>query len=160
MSENNKISDKGKILYALSVFTLFAVLLSAGIVAFLLCDETPAIQHIADQHIDSLANGLMTYASISVGFILTEFALLMTFADNPFFKKWHRSGKFQIWQTLNLIALLSSISVLVSSIVMLGWEKLLSVVVGILAINVLSMLSVFVPLIIATANIIKNKTPN
>ena len=160
MGENNKISDKGKILYALSVFTLFAVLLAVGIAAFLLCDETPAIQHIADQHIDSLANGLMTYASISVGFILTEFALLMTFADNPFFKKWHRSGKFQIWQTLNLIALLSSISVLVSSIVMLGWERLLSIVVGILAINVLSMLSVFVPLIIATANIIKNKTPN
>lgn len=160
MSENNNISKSGKLLYAFSIFAIFAVLMAAGIIAFAICDKTPTIQHIADEHIDSLANGLMTYASISVGFILTEFALLMTFADNPFFKTWHKSGKFQIWQTLNLIALLSSVSVLVSSIVMLGWERLLSVVVGILAVNVISMLFVFIPLIVATTNIIKNKALN
>lgn len=157
MNENIKITNSGKLLYFLSTFFIFALLFTVGFGAFEICDQTKTIQHIADEHIDSLANGLMTYASISVGFILTEFALLLTFADNPFFKKWHKSGKFQLWQTLNLVALISSICVLISSIIMLGWEKLLSVVVAILAINVISMIFVFVPLIIATSNIIKNK---
>lgn len=157
MGETVKISDKGKILYFFSSLSLFVFLFAVGVVAFALCDETPAIKHIADRHMDSLANGLMTYASISVGFIPTEFALLMTFAENPCFKKWHKSGKFQVWQTLNLVALLSSICVLVSSIVMLGWETLLSIVVGIVAVNVISMILVFVPLIVATVSIIKSR---
>ncbi len=157
MFSDVKITQKGKVLYGFSAMLLFAVLFIVGGVAYLLCADNPAIRHIADAHVDALANGLMTYASISVGFILSEFALLLTFASNPFFKKWQKSGKFQLWQTLNLTALLSSVGVLVSSLVLLGWEDTLPVIFGILAVNVLSMTLVFVPLLIATSNILRDR---
>lgn len=152
-----KITSKGKLLYSISTLSLFAILFIIGCMAYIVCQDNPSIKHIADMHIDALANGLMTYASISVGFILTEFALLLTFASNPFFKKWQKSGKFQLWQTLNLCALLSSVGVLVSSLVLLGWEETLPIAFGILAVNVFSMTIVFVPLLIATANILRDR---
>ncbi len=153
-----KISARGDILYKVSLLIIFGVLLGAGLTAYLFCMDNPAIGRIADRHIDALANGLMTYASISVGFLLTELALLLTFSSNPFFISWQRSGKFKVWMSLNIIALLSSIGVLVSSFILLGWDGTLPFVMGILAVNALSMLFVFIPLFIVAGEIVGNKS--
>ena len=102
-----------------------------------------------------LSNGLMTYASISVGFILTEFALLLTFSSSAFFANWRRSGKFLLWQAVNLLAVFSSLAVLVSSFVLLGWESTLPFVMGILAVNVVCMVLVFTPLLVVAGRILR-----
>ncbi len=157
MKLSAKISEEGTLLYRVSILIIFGILMVAGFSAFLLCVDNPRIIHIADNHIDALANGLMTYASISVGFLLTELALLLTFSSSPFFVSWQRSGKYKVWISLNSIALFSSIGVLVSSFILLGWESTLPFVMGLLAVNALSMLFVFIPLFIVAGKIMGNK---
>ena len=107
------MTDKGKLFYAAGLVCIVLLLMVSGFAAYILCIDNPAITHIADAHIDSFSNGLMTYASISMGLILTEFALLLTFASSPFFKNWQRTGKFKLWQTVNLFAVFTSLAVLV-----------------------------------------------
>ena len=123
---------------------------------YILCIDNPAITHIADAHIDSFSNGLMTYASISMGLILTEFALLLTFASSPFFKDWQRTGKFKLWQTVNLFAVFTSLAVLVSSFILLGWEHTLPAVLAILAANVVCMAMVFIPLLVVAGSLMRS----
>ncbi len=150
-----KITDKGRVFYAIGMCVLSAIFVLAGVGAYMLCVDNPNIEHIADKHIDALSNGLMTYASISVGFILTEFALLLSFSSSPFFRSWQKSGKFKLWQSVNVFAIFSSIAVLVSSFILLGWDGALPVVVGILAVNALSLAFVFVPLLVVAGNVLR-----
>lgn len=96
LKRKNLITDKGRLFYAVWLTVIIFVLIVSGFAAYILCIDNPAITHIADAHIDSFSNGLMTYASISMGLILTEFALLLTFASSPFFKDWQRTGKFKL----------------------------------------------------------------
>lgn len=86
LKRKNLITDKGRLFYAVWLTVIIFVLIVSGFAAYILCIDNPAITHIADAHIDSFSNGLMTYASISMGLILTEFALLLTFASSPFLR--------------------------------------------------------------------------
>lgn len=149
------MTDKGKLFYAAGLVCIVLLLMVSGFAAYILCIDNPAITHIADAHIDSFSNGLMTYASISMGLILTEFALLLTFASSPFFKNWQRTGKFKLWQTVNLFAVFTSLAVLVSSFVLLGWEGTLPAVLAILAMNVVSMAMVFIPLLMVAGHLMR-----
>lgn len=153
LKKDSLITDKGKLFYAAWLAAIIVILAISGGSAYVLCMDNPAITHIADAHIDSFSNGLMTYASISMGLILTEFALLLTFASSPFFKNWQRTGKFKLWQTVNLFAVFTSLAVLVSSFVLLGWEHTLPTVLAILAVNVVCMAMVFIPLLVVAGSL-------
>lgn len=156
LKRKNLITDKGRLFYAVWLTVIIFVLIVSGFAAYILCIDNPAITHIADAHIDSFSNGLMTYASISMGLILTEFALLLTFASSPFFKDWQRTGKFKLWQTVNLFAVFTSLAVLVSSFILLGWEHTLPAVLAILAANVVCMAMVFIPLLVVAGSLMRS----
>ena len=156
LKRKNLITDKGRLFYVVWLTVIIFVLIVSGFAAYILCIDNPAITHIADAHIDSFSNGLMTYASISMGLILTEFALLLTFASSPFFKDWQRTGKFKLWQTVNLFAVFTSLAVLVSSFILLGWERTLPAVLAILAANVVCMAMVFIPLLVVAGSLMRS----
>ena len=155
MAVNMSITNKGRMFFVAGLGAIVLSLCAVWLAAYTICADSPGIAHIADKHVDSLSNGLMTYASISVGFILTEFALLLTFSSSAFFANWRRSGKFLLWQAVNLLAVFSSLAVLVSSFVLLGWESTLPFVMGILAVNVVCMVLVFTPLLVVAGGILR-----
>ena len=67
-----------------------------------------------------------------------------------------KTGKFKLWQTVNLFAVLTSLAVLVSSFILLGWERTLPAVLAILAANVVCMAMVFIPLLVVAGSLMRS----
>lgn len=95
---------------------------------------------------DSISSNLATYASITLGFLLTGFTVLMIYSEKASFQGWKESGHFTTWRVIYVASLLVSMIVLVFAFLILKYPELIKVSFGFLAMSLSLTIFSFIPI--------------
>jgi len=103
------------------------------------------LEKLKKDNISTFSSNLATISSIALGFLLTGFAVMMSYSDKAFFKVWADNNGFAIWKTLYFSSLFCNILVLMSSFIILLYPNLLEIVIAVLSFSLTITAFVFIP---------------
>ena len=93
----------------------------------------------------AISGNVATYASIMLGFLLTGFAVLMSYSEKAFFKAWENSGGLVAWKIFYFLSLLSNFTFLVLSFVLLICPNAIGITFSVITFSFLDSALVFLP---------------
>lgn len=93
----------------------------------------------------AISGNIATYSSIILGFLLTGFAVLMSYSEKEFFKAWKKSGGLAAWKLFYILSLISNFTLLVLSFALLICPNFIAITFSVMTFSLLDSALVFLP---------------